>query len=86
VSEGCQNVIQRGPSSAVRHGPGQYERQVSKIGRGFFELGEAMHSDNGGNRAMMTGYHDVSAVLGISYQAGNATLRRVGDAELMSID
>jgi hypothetical protein len=85
VPEGGQHVIEGRAASAVGDRSGKHERQIPKISGRFLDLGQTVNSDHRRHGPVVAGHDNVGTVLGIGYETGDATLRRLGDSDLPAV-
>lgn len=82
MAEGREDIVQRGPMTVVSCRPGEDERQVSKVRRGFFQFGKPPDADNCGNRLVAPRDDEIRSLLCVGDQSGDAALGGFGHRDL----
>ena len=85
MSEGLEDIVQRSATTGVRRRPRKNERQVPKIGGGVFEFGKPSDADDRRDRLVASRNHEIGPLLGVGYEAGNASLGGLGHRHLTGL-
>ncbi len=82
MAESSQDVIHARPPAGVSDGTREHEREIAQIGRGPVDLGEMADAQNYRDWLITARDDHTWPVFSVGDQPGDASLRRLGHAQL----